>query len=58
MTDYVFRCDHCNQYVPVSKAVEYFVPQRDLGDGRVLVTTGVYCGRYCGEKATTWQAVG
>ena len=56
--DYVFRCDYCTQLVPVTRAHEYFVPQRELDDGRVLCTTGVYCGPYCGGKATTWVAVG
>jgi hypothetical protein len=56
--DLVFMCDYCREYVPVSKAVEFFVPHRELADGRVLVTTGTYCGRHCGEKATSWRAVG
>jgi hypothetical protein len=55
---YVFQCDYCGEYVPVSAAVEYFVPQRELDDDRTLVTTGVYCSPYCGERATTWRAVG
>jgi hypothetical protein len=56
--DWVFQCDYCAEYVPTSTALEYFVPQRELPDGRTLVTTGVYCSRHCGERATTWRAVG
>jgi hypothetical protein len=58
VTDYVFQCDHCGTYVSADAAVTYYVPQRDLDDGRVLVVVGVYCGRYCGEKGATWRSVG
>lgn len=58
MTNYVFQCDYCGEYVPIADAVEYFVPQRDLDDGRVLVITGTYCGTFCGERGSTWRSVG
>ena len=58
MTEYVFQCDYCGEYVPTSKAVEYVVPQRPLDDGRVLAIIGTYCGTYCGSKDTTWRAAG
>ena len=58
MTDYVFRCDYCFQPVSTRQAVESFIPQVDLDDEQTLVRIGTYCGPYCGQQHTTWQAYG
>jgi hypothetical protein len=50
--DYVVQCDWCGRFVDIEKAVEWFVSQRDLDDGRVQVTSAAYCSNYCGKRGT------
>jgi hypothetical protein len=49
MADDVFACDYCRHFVPIDRAKLLYRPQRELGDGRTLVSVGVYCSRYCGD---------
>jgi hypothetical protein len=56
VTDYVFRCDYCGEYTPLHRAVEAYVADQELPDGRVTVLPSMHCGTYCAEQSMLTRA--
>lgn len=52
MSEQVFRCDYCGEFVPMRDGKIYGFPVVELHDGRTLVVPSVFCCDYCGTQAT------
>ena len=48
--DYVFACKYCGSIVSVQRAVTFYSSERELDDGRMLVTMSTYCSEYCADR--------